>query len=173
MSRPRPLLRRLALAALLCLGVSPLVAGCAVRTVPPVRWVPLIGAEKRTTTTDVLVRALHDRDLTLRAQSVALLGVLAQSDDDGLRREVAAILGMALRDRDPGLRLQAVEQLGKMGGKFANKYLYSALRDPNPFVRSKVLEVVAAREEQARAAREQAEQAKQAAQAAAAAAAAP
>jgi len=144
-----PLPRRAALlgAAALCA----LLAGCAVRTVPPVRWVPLLGAEKKTTTTDVLVRALRDRDVAVRAQSVALLGLVAQTTDSGLKREVAAVLGMALRDRDPGLRLQVVEQLGQMDAEFANKYLHTALRDPNPFVRGKVLEVVSQREHRANA----------------------
>lgn len=155
----QPSLRHPRGARLGVLALCALLSGCAVRTVPPVRWVPLLGAEKKTTTTDVLVRALRDRDVAMRAQSVALLGVVAQTSDNGLKREVAAVLGMALRDRDPGLRLQAVEQLGQMEAEFSNKYLYSALRDPNPFVRSKVLDVVAQRERQASAAKAQAAQA--------------
>jgi len=154
MSQPptSPLRRTRRVSRLLGPVLCALLAGCAVRTVPPIRWVPVVGAEKKTSTTDVLVRALRDRDVAVRAQSVALLGVISQAGDGGLKREVAAVLGMALRDRDPGLRLQAVEQLGQMEAQYANKYLYSALRDPNPFVRGKVLEVVSQRERQASAA---------------------
>jgi hypothetical protein len=123
-------------------------AGCSVRTYPPVKYVPLLGAEKRTPTTQVLAEALLDRDLNVRAQAVELLGVLSQSRKGGVKKEVARVLGLALRDRDPGIRLQAVEKLGKMEGKYANKYLLAALRDPNTFIRDKVVRVLDERERQ-------------------------
>jgi HEAT repeat protein len=59
---------------------------------------------------------------------------------------VAVVLGSALKDSDPGLRLQVVEVLGQMDSELANKYLISALRDRNPFVRGKVMQVLDARE---------------------------
>ncbi|MFH1569451.1 MAG: HEAT repeat domain-containing protein [Gemmatimonadota bacterium] len=122
------------------------------RTLPPVRWVPLLGAEKKTTTTDVLVRALRDRDLAVRSQAVELLALVAsQTKDKGTQREVAAVLGTALRDPDPGLRLQAVERLGELPAAMGNKYLSTALRDRNPFVRARVIAVIEARERQAHA----------------------
>jgi len=116
------------------------------RSVPPIRYAPLLGREAPTTTTDVLVRALKDHDVAVRAQAVELLGILAQGPDKGTKRRVAAVLGAALRDRDPGLRLQVVERLGAMEATYANKYLIGALRDPNPFVRAKVLVVIGDRE---------------------------
>ena len=129
------------------LGVVLLMAtGCAVRSVPPIRYAPLLGKEPATTTTDVLVRALRDQDVAVRAQAVELLGLLAQGPDKGTRQRVAAVLGTALMDRDPGLRLQAVETLGAMDADYANKYLIGALKDPNPFVRAKVLVVIGDRE---------------------------
>ena len=121
-------------------------SSCALRTVAPVRLVPIVGAQKKVTTTHVLVRALKDRDVGVRAEAVELLGVLGQSSDAKTKAEVARVLGMALRDQDPGLRLQAVEKLGEMDASVANKYLISALHDPNTFVRSKVLSVIGARE---------------------------
>ena len=69
-----------------------------------------------------------------------------KKDDKGTKKEVARVLGMALRDSDPGLRLQAVEKLGAMESEIANKYLFGALKDPNPFVREKVLSVLGDRE---------------------------
>ncbi len=121
-------------------------SSCAVRTVTPVRLVPIVGAQKKITTTHVLVRALKDRDVGVRAEAVELLGVLGQSPHSKTKAEVARVLGMALRDQDPGLRLQAVEKLGEMDATVANRYLLSALHDPNTFVRTKVLSVIGARE---------------------------
>lgn len=121
-------------------------AGCAVRTYPPIKYVPLLGKEKEVRTTAVLVKALGDRDLNLRAQAVQVLGVLSQSTNKKLKREVARALGVALKDHDPGIRLQAVELLGKMEDRYANRYLLSALRDTNPFIRDQVLKMLSARE---------------------------
>ena len=59
---------------------------------------------------------------------------------------MAVVLGSALKDTDPGLRLQVVEVLGQMDSELANKYLIAALRDRNPFVRGKVMQVLDERE---------------------------
>jgi HEAT repeat protein len=120
--------------------------GCGLRTLPPIRYLPLLGAEKKITTTAVLARALEDRDVTVRAQAVKLLGILSQSDDNKIKKAAARVLGEAARDRDPGIRLLALENLGKMDPSFSNKFLFSALKDPNPFVREKVLKVLDSRE---------------------------
>ncbi len=140
--RAKTALARLGLLALL-LWVT---AGCSLRTMPPIKYVPLLGKEKEIATTAVLARALKDKDLSVRAQSVKLLGILSQSSDRKVKKSVARVLGMALKDRDPGIRLQAVEMLGKMEDKLSNKYLLSALKDPNPFVREKVLQTLMSRE---------------------------
>ena len=50
-------------------------------------------------------------------------------------------------DRDPGIRVQIIEKLGRMDEKYGNKYLLSVVRDPNPFVREKVLSVLSNREQ--------------------------
>ncbi|MBM3278803.1 MAG: HEAT repeat domain-containing protein [Candidatus Handelsmanbacteria bacterium] len=131
---------------LLGLWLSLATTGCAVRTLPPIKYVPLLGKEKEIPTTQVLVKALGDRDLNLRAQAVQVLGVLGQSKSNKLKREVAEALGMALKDHDPGIRLQAVELLGKMEDKYANRYLLSALKDTNPFIRDQVLKMLSVRE---------------------------
>lgn len=121
-------------------------SGCSVRTYPPIKYLPLVGKEREVPTTKVLVKALGDRDLTLRAKAVQVLGVLSQSKSKKLKREVAKALGVALKDHDPGIRLQAVELLGKMEDKYANRYLLNALKDSNPFIRDQVLRMLSARE---------------------------
>ena len=125
---------------LLCL------TGCSVRTYPPIKYVPLLGKEKKITTTSVLARALKDRDVAVRAKAVELLGILSQSEKDKVKREVAQVLGLALKDRDAGIRLQVIEELGKVEEKYSNKYLLSALKDPNPFIREKVLQELLTRQ---------------------------
>lgn len=121
--------------------------GCGLRSIPPIRYVPLLGKEKEVRTTDVLLRALRDRDVAVRAEAVQLLGVLAASPDRRTRAAVAEVLGYALRDQDPGLRLQAIEVLGTMDPRLGNKHLRGALGDPNPFVRGTVLKVLESREQ--------------------------
>ena len=134
----------LVLGSALLLGAS----GCGLRTIPPIRYVPIIGKEKDITTTQVLSKALKDRDLVVRAQAVKLLGILSQSSDKKIKKAAAKILGIAARDSDPGIRLQAIESLGKMEEKYGNKYLLAALKDPNPFVRERVLQVLNERQAQ-------------------------
>ena len=134
----------LVLGSALLLGAS----GCGFRTIPPIRYVPIIGKEKDITTTQVLSKALKDRDLGVRAQAVKLLGILSQSSDNKIKKAAAKILGVAARDSDPGIRLQAIESLGRMEEKYGNKYLLAALKDPNPFVRERVLQVLNERQAQ-------------------------
>lgn len=134
----------LVLGSALLLGAS----GCGLRTIPPIRYVPIIGKEKDITTTQVLSKALKDRDLGVRAQAVKLLGILSQSSDNKIKKAAAKILGVAARDSDPGIRLQAIESLGRMEEKYGNKYLLAALKDPNPFVRERVLQVLNERQAQ-------------------------
>jgi len=134
----------LVLGSALLLGAS----GCGLRTIPPIRYVPIIGKEKDITTTQVLSKALKDRDLGVRAQAVKLLGIVSQSSDNKIKKAAAKILGVAARDSDPGIRLQAIESLGRMEEKYGNKYLLAALKDPNPFVRERVLQVLNERQAQ-------------------------
>ena len=136
--------RWLVLGSALLLGAS----GCGLRTIPPIRYFPIIGKEKDITTTQVLSKALKDRDLGVRAQAVKLLGILSQSSDNKIKKAAAKILGVAARDSDPGIRLQAIESLGRMEEKYGNKYLLAALKDPNPFVRERVLQVLNERQAQ-------------------------
>jgi hypothetical protein len=138
--------QRIAVAAVLF--VQLLTVGCGLRTVPPIRYLPLLGKEKEVKTTQLLSRALMDRDLSVRAHAVKLLDVLSQSNDDKMKKQVARVLGIASRDSDPGIRLQAIESLGKMEAKFGNKYLHAALKDPNPFVRERVMQVLNERQAQ-------------------------
>ena len=123
-----------------------LAGGCTLRTYPPVKYLPILGKEKDVSTTAVLSRALKDRDVSVRAQAIEILGMLSKSEKGSTKKEAAKQLGRALRDRDPGIRLQAVEVLGDIEAKYSNKYLLSALKDPNPFIRIKVIEELNARE---------------------------
>ena len=142
---PRPAYPHRGLVGALCLLWLTLGA-CGLRTLPPIKFVPLLGSEKKIATTELLARALKDRDVAVRAQAIELLGVLSQSDRDDTKKEVARVFGVALKDRDPGIRVQVIEKLGRMEEKYGNKYLFSAVRDPNPFVREKVLSVLSNRE---------------------------
>ena len=136
--------RRHLFLSLCMVGLS--LSGCGLRTIPPIRYVPIFGAEPKVSTTQVLIRALRDGDVNLRAEAVELLGLLAVGPDRGTRQEVVVVLGSALKDSDPGLRLQVVEVLGQMDSELSNKYLIAALKDPNPFVRGKVMQVLEQRE---------------------------
>ena len=142
----RSLCRLIALVAVLI--VPSVTVGCGLRTVPPIRYLPILGKEKEVKTTQLLSRALQDRDLAVRAHAVKLLGVLSQNNDDKIKKQVARVLGTASRDSDPGIRLQAIETLGKMEAKFGNKYLHAALKDPHPFVRERVMQVLNERQAQ-------------------------
>jgi len=124
------------------------VSGCGLRTLPPIRYIPIIGKEKEVTTTLVLTRALKDRNLAVRAQAVKLLGILSQSNENKIKKQAARALGIAAKDSDPGIRLQAIENLGKMEAKYGNKYLHAALKDVNPFVRERVMQVLNERQAQ-------------------------
>ncbi|MFT5374835.1 MAG: HEAT repeat protein [Candidatus Latescibacterota bacterium] len=124
------------------------VSGCGLRTIPPIRYLPIFGKEKEITTTLVLTRALKDRNLAVRAQAVKLLGILSQSNENKIKKQAARALGIAAKDSDPGIRLQAIENLGKMEEKYGNKYLHAALKDSNPFVRERVMQVLNDRQTQ-------------------------
>ena len=138
-ARPGPRAARPRL-GLVILGVLLLLTtSCSLRTYPPIRYIPLLGTEKKVTTTSVLAQALKDRDVSVRAQAVKLLGILSQDSKEKVVKEVAQVLGMAMKDRDPGIRIQVIEVLGRMDEKYSNKFLLSAVKDPNPFVREKVL----------------------------------
>ena len=139
------LAKRIVLTVLLSVSVLA-STGCGLRTVPPIRFLPILGKEKAVQTTDVLTRLLKDRDRTVRAGAVDLLGELGQAGDKKDKKEVARVLGLAMKDRDPGLRVQVVQKLGAMDAEFANKYLIKALKDPHPSVRAEVLTVITNRE---------------------------
>ena len=145
-TKVRAAYRHRCLAAVICL-VWLASGACSLRTIPPIKFVPLLGAQKKIATTEVLSRALRDRDVAVRAQAIELLGVLSQSESESTKKEVARVFGAALKDRDPGIRLQVIEKLGRMEERYGNKHLLSAVRDPNPFVREKVLSVLSNREQ--------------------------
>ena len=57
------------LGIILLLGSS----GYGLRTIPPIRYVPILGKEKEITTTQVLAKALKDRDLAVRERVLHVL----------------------------------------------------------------------------------------------------
>lgn len=48
-------------------------SGYGLRTIPPIRYVPILGKEKEITTTQVLAKALKDRDLAVRERVLQVL----------------------------------------------------------------------------------------------------
>ena len=136
-ARPGPRAARPRL-GLMILGVLLLLTtSCSLRTYPPIRYIPLLGTEKKVTTTSVLAQALKDRDVSVRAQAVKLLGILSQDSKEKVVKEVAQVLGMAMKDRDPGIRIQVIEVLGRMDEKVQQQISPVRGQRPQPLCQRK------------------------------------
>jgi HEAT repeat protein len=119
-----------------------LFAGCGLRQLPPVKYVPKLGQERSVSTVDVLAQALDDKDVLVRAQAVQLLSSIYQDSPKKEQKHISKILGKASRDSDPGIRLQSIEILGTIETAYSNPYLQEALKDSNPIVRERVMQVL-------------------------------
>tara|TARA_B100001250_G_scaffold414599_1_gene454362 strand:- start:23840 stop:24286 length:447 start_codon:yes stop_codon:yes gene_type:complete len=119
-----------------------LFAGCGLRQLPPVKYVPKLGQERSVSTVDVLAQALDDKDVLVRAQAVELLSSIYQDSPKKEKKHISKILGKASRDSDPGIRLQSIEILGTIETAYSNPYLQEALKDSNPIIRERVMQVL-------------------------------
>jgi HEAT repeat protein len=119
-----------------------LFAGCGLRQLPPIKYVPKLGQERSVSTVDVLAQALDDKDVLVRAQAVQLLNSIYRNSPKKEKKHISKILGKASRDSDPGIRLQSIEILGTIETEYSNPYLQEALKDTNPIIRERVMQVL-------------------------------
>ena len=119
---------------------------CSLRQLPPIKYVPTLGQNRSVSTVEVLAQALEDEDILVRAHAVQLLGSIYRESSAEDRRHVTKILGKASQDSDPGIRLQSIEILGVIEPLYSNPYLQKALKDNNPLVRERVMQVLANRQ---------------------------
>ena len=119
-----------------------LFAGCGLRQLPPIKYVPKLGQERSVSTVDVLAQALDDKDVLVRAQAVQLLNSIYRNSPKKEKKHISKILGKASQDSDPGIRLQSIEILGTIETAYSNPYLQEALKDTNPIIRERVMQVL-------------------------------
>lgn len=112
--------------------------GCAVRRMPPVRYLPVVGEKPDYSMEAILQRALKDKNPAVRKDAVRLLGTMVNTPEE--QRRTAAALGQALRDRDESLRLEAVRALGNINPDISGPYLARALKDESVRVRIQVVQ---------------------------------
>ena len=101
-----------------------------------------MGQERSVSTVDVLAQALDDKDVLVRAQAVQLLNSIYRNSPKKEKKHISKILGKASRDSDPGIRLQSIEILGTIETEYSNPYLQEALKDTNPIIRERVMQVL-------------------------------
>ena len=121
-----------------CLVVC--LAGCAIRRVPPIRYVPGLGSKVDTTVEGILREALKDKNLLVRRDAVRLLGTMAATPEE--QRRSAEALGGALKDKEEDIRMEAVKALGKMAPEISGPYLRKAVKDESVRVRIQVIQAL-------------------------------
>ena len=119
---------------------------CSLRQLPPITYVPMLGQNRSISTIEVLAQALEDEDILVRAHAVQLLGSIYRESPEEDRGHVTRILGKASQDSNPGIRLQSIEILGAIEPRYSNQYLQKALKDNNPLVRERVMQVLVNRQ---------------------------
>ena len=117
-----------------------LLAGCAVRRVPPIRYVPLLGAKTDASMEGILSKALDDKNPVVRRDAVKLLGTMVATPEE--QRRTAEALGKALRDKEEDIRLEAVRALGNIASDISGPYLMRAMKDKSVRVRVQVVQVL-------------------------------
>ncbi len=126
-----------------CLLVSVLLFGmsaCAVRRVPPIRYIPGLGSSGGHSMDAILARALKDKNPVVRLDAVRLLGTMNATPAE--QRKSAAALGRALDDKDENLRLEAVRVLANFRSDIAGPYLMKAMHDESIRIRLQVVIVL-------------------------------
>jgi hypothetical protein len=121
-----------------CLVVC--VSGCAIRRVPPIRYIPLLGSRVDTSVEGILREALKDKNLLVRRDAVRLLGSMAATPEE--QRRSAEALEKALNDKEEDIRLEAVKALGKMAPEISGPYLRKAVKDKSVRVRIQVIQAL-------------------------------
>ena len=114
------------------------VAGCAVRSLPPIKFVPGVGHKPDYSMEGILQRALGDKNPAVRKDAVRLLGTMVNTPAEQQRS--AAALGRALSDKEESIRLEAVRALGNIDANISGKYLSKALNDGSVRVRVQVVQ---------------------------------
>lgn len=122
------------------LALALLAQGCAIRRVPPIRYIPFVGSKPDNSMEAILKEALQDEDSRVRRDAVQVLGTMTRTPEES--RKAARSLGEALDDEDEMLRLEAVIALGNFPAEIAGPYLKEALDDESVLVRMEVVNVL-------------------------------
>ena len=132
--------RHKSLGILTVLTIALLTQSCAIRRIPPLRYIPFLGSKPDNSMEAILREALDDKDSRVRRDAVKVLGSMTRTADE--QKRAAKSLGDALRDKDPMLRLEAVIALRNFTADVAGPYLKKALGDDNVMVRMEVVRVL-------------------------------
>lgn len=114
------------------------LTGCAVRSVPPIKYIPALGKKPDYSMEGILHKALGDQNPAVRKDAVRLLGTLINSPEE--QRRSAGALGRALDDPEEPIRLEAVRALGNIDPNISGPYLSKALKDRSVRVRVQVIQ---------------------------------
>ena len=124
----------------LLLLIACVFSACAVRRVPPIRYVPGLGSKGNSSMEAILERALTDDNPVVRLDAVRLLGTMNATPDE--QRRSAAALGRALKDKDETTRLEVVRSLANFQPDIAGPYLMQAMHDESIRIRLQVVQVL-------------------------------
>ena len=108
-------------------------AGCAVRRVPPVRYLPLLGESTDRSMEGILSVTLKNKNPLVRRDAVNFLATMVSTPEE--QRRSAAALGRALNDKEEDIRLDAVRGLGNIPNEISGPYLNKAMKDKSVRVR--------------------------------------
>lgn len=114
------------------------LSGCAVRSLPPIKFVPGLGHKADYSMEGILQRALGDKNPAVRKDAVRLLGTMVNTPAEQQRS--AEALGKALSDKEESIRLEAVRALGNIDASISGRYLSKALSDKSVRVRVQVVQ---------------------------------
>ena len=132
--------RRIYIGFLAVLLSAPLLAGCAVRRMPPLKYVPIMGQKPDSSMEGILQQALHDKNKLVRQDAVRLLGTMIATPEEQQRS--AEALGQALNDREEHIRMEAVRALGNIPVEISGPHLRKAMTDESVRVRIQVVQVL-------------------------------
>jgi hypothetical protein len=115
-------------------------AGCAIRRIPPVRYLPLLGESTDSSMEGILSVALKDKNPLVRWDAVNLLSTMVSTPEE--QKRSAAALGRALNDKVEDIRLDAVRGLENIPNDISGPYLNKAMKDKSVRVRVEVIRVL-------------------------------